>query len=310
MIDLPAVANDAELDALRADVSLWRPPVERLLREVGVPPLPLVDLGGANLVLGVGDHLVLKLSPATFGPVLDVERESLLLTTRAVLPIPSPQVRAYGSLGAFHYLLSTRLPGRPLEQDSPDRVDVCKQLGRWLAQLHAAPPPTTWPRSRTWDVYMPVERARAAERQARWRVPPELVADMPAWLAAADLETEQRPRALLHADVHQHNILCERDADGTRVRGVIDFGDALIGDPFFDLVTPALLIGQCDPACVAALLDGYGVAESARDEALLKRLTAYAILHKFNDLSRVLRWAGRSVGSLTELAKVMFPGVG
>lgn len=80
-----------------------------------------------------------------------------------------------------------------------------------------------------------------------------------------------------------------------------------MGDPLFDLITPALLIARSDRALLGALLDGYGVSPSARDERLRSRLTAYAVLHRFNKLTRYLGWADRPIDSTEALGAVLFP---
>jgi hygromycin-B 7''-O-kinase len=309
---LPTIQTAADLDALRADVPRWRAAIDPLLVELGLADLPLRDLGGGNLVVGVGERLVLKLTPPVFGLELDAEHAGLAAAAAIDLPVPSPAVIAHGFWDHWRYLLLTRIPGRPL--DDPElavapaaRAALCHRIGAWLAALHAAPAPALWPPARSWEIYREQQLATCIDRQARWGVPPAIVAAMPGWLAAADLDREERPRALLHADVHDGNVLCQ-EVDGTwRMTGVIDFGDSLVGDPLFDLITPALLIGKCDPVCMRALLDGYGLGEEDRGPDLVRRLTAFAIIHRWNDLTRVLRWAGRPIATLDELAAAMFP---
>lgn len=74
---LPTVNDVAGLETLRGKRELWQRPVSDLVRSLGFPDAPLVDLGGGNLVVGVGNDHVLKLGPLAFERELRGEQSAL-----------------------------------------------------------------------------------------------------------------------------------------------------------------------------------------------------------------------------------------
>jgi len=79
------------------------------------------------------------------------------------------------------------------------------------------------------------------------------------WFAALQSAWDARPACLLHGDPGNHNIFM----DGVQVSAVVDWEDAMAGDPLYDVAFWATF----HPARRwAAFLEGYGIAdESDRD---------------------------------------------
>ncbi|NUO50547.1 MAG: aminoglycoside phosphotransferase family protein [Polyangiaceae bacterium] len=299
---------------LRARPSAWRPAALALLETLGRTEVEVSDLGGSNLVLSVGDAEVLKLAPPIYAAPLAIEAEAL----RALEPFSSasggsspcaiPKVLASGTFQEWSYLWMTRLPGAPILRPQAlgerDLACVARAAGAWLAALHDQPV-KVFEHVPDWRAYLERHVPGAASRQARWGVPHAIVAEMRARLEHLDLDAvTSGAHALLHADLHEQNILVDARV---RLTGVVDFADATVGDPLFDLVTPALLIGRGRKTVVRALFDGYGSTRLSKIADPVARLVDYAILHPFNDLTRILRWTGQSAETLDDLARLMFP---
>ena len=68
--------------------------------------------------------------------------------------------------------------------------------------------------------------------------------------------------------------------------------------------TPALLIAKNDADLLRALIGGYG---APLNEDLRERLTAYAILHQYNNLTRYLGWSSEPITTMESLAQMLFP---
>ncbi|MEH1015110.1 aminoglycoside phosphotransferase family protein [Micromonospora sp. CPCC 206060] len=104
-------------------------------------------------------------------------------------------------------------------------------LGALLRRLHEVPPPAAGPVA---DEGLPTGRLVPVRIVRRWREVAALVPDLPApppvdRLAAAVVD---RPHdRLLHLDVRAANLRC---VDG-RVRALLDWSNALIGDPALEL---------------------------------------------------------------------------
>jgi hygromycin-B 7''-O-kinase len=304
---LPTVTTVAELEALQKRPELWRPTVAELVRSLGLTDTRLVDLSGGNLVVAVGDAHVLKLGPVAFERELRGEQHALPLVANR-LPVATPVVIASGAIPGWLYVLTTLIPGRVAktcwdEVPADARAPILFTIGKALAALHALPAPSEGPLAIDWNAWLERETRECCARQARWGVPAHLVEEMPDCLQRAELDQSART-VLCHGDVHDENVMLVRDADGWRVSGIIDFGDALRGDPAFDLITPALLIARGDRMLFHALLRGYGAELTPLFHA---RLVAYSILHRWNDLTRYIGWAHSPPVSMAEFGEVLFP---
>jgi aminoglycoside phosphotransferase (APT) family kinase protein len=314
MLSLPHAQTEGEIADLRARPNAWRPAVRALLETLGRVEADVLDLGGSNLVLSVGDHEVLKLAPPIYAAPLAIEAEVLSAldpfgdASSGSSPCAIPKVLGSGIWQGWSYLWMTRLPGapilRPQALGESDLAGVARAAGGWLAALHAQPL-KRFENVPSWRGYLERHVPGAASRQARWGVPPSIVAEMRDRLERLDLDSVTSDAvALLHADLHEQNLLVDAT---TKVTGVVDFADATVGDPLFDLVTPALLIGRGRRSVVRALFDGYGTRHISKIADPRSRLVDYAILHPFNDLTRIIRWTGQRPSTLDDLARIMFP---
>lgn len=87
---------------------------------------------------------------------------------------------------------------------------------------------------------------------------------------------------LCHDDFQPGNLLAAPDpAGGLRLTGLIDFGNALAGDPLYDLAKALFCSSHEDPRSAAPLLQGYGAIERPD---LDETFWLYALLH------RLLMW--------------------
>jgi len=310
MHSLPDIHDLAGLDALRAEVDLWQPAVAAVARAHGLPHDSLVDLGGGNLVVGAGNEHVIKLTPPVFAHELEAESDALSRISGA-LPIDTPQLCAVGMRDGWSYIVLTRLRGRTLrdcwgEVPSLERLEILRALGAWLAALHALPVPREGALAVSWPTFVLAQTSLCGARQARLGLPPNLIAGIPDCLDGANLASASR-LAMLHADLTDQNVLIDKLDGSWRVSGIIDFGDAQTGAPLYDMAAPALLIARGDRALLGALLDGYGIPAADRNERLRLELTALAVLHRFNDMTRYLEWTDPPPATLEEMGPVMFP---
>jgi aminoglycoside phosphotransferase (APT) family kinase protein len=178
------------------------------------------------------------------GPGMLAEAQACTLATQA--GVPAPEVVA----GTPEYLIQRAVPGSPIE---PADVDVLTAVGRALAKLHqvpgkgfgllSAPPLPTW---RAWLAQQvgslhPLVRAGLLPETHRARL-----VDL---VAASTLEPDHP--VLLHGDLHPRHIYA---ADGV-LTGIIDWGDALYGDPLFDLARFSI----AGPEATATVLAAYGL---------------------------------------------------
>jgi len=208
-------------------------------------------------------------------------RETRLLDALAgQLPLPIPQVTWRGAPSEpfpFHFIGYRLIPGAPgdkTEAPCHARGLCARQLGGFLRALHA----------------FSLERASLLGFPAEPRDPPAVVlltetlslAERIEPYVPADLrercrpflrgevnlpEPCQGPYRLIHGDLQAEHVLL--DPNGS-IAGVIDFGDAGVGDPAGDFAGP--YVWQ-DPDFARAVLDAYG---GAPDAGFFDRITFLA----------------------------------
>ena len=117
-----------------------------------------------------------------------------------------------------------------------------------LAAMHAAPPPTVAKGSGA-EVAIPPYDGAVLRREARlaldwWRKGAageapgdDLLAEYDALIDAACAEVEGDRSALVLRDYHAENLLWLPDRTGHRRVGLLDYQDALLGSPAYDLVS-------------------------------------------------------------------------
>jgi aminoglycoside phosphotransferase (APT) family kinase protein len=112
------------------------------------------------------------------------------------------------------------------------------------------------------------------------------------WLVAfhdallAELRRAERPIALLHHDLALEHLLVT--PEGTKLTGVIDWGDIALGDPALDFVGIAR-------ACSAATLDTFLTAYGPVDDEFRRRISWYKCLAPFHLLGYGLEIADAAI---------------
>ncbi|MFR9674617.1 phosphotransferase [Streptomyces sp. TR02-1] len=193
----------------------------------------------------------------------EVERQ-LCMETRLMpwlapqlpLPVPVPHRLPGASLAVRHVLV----PGGPVARP---RARHGHGLGRFLRALHAVSPTGAVRHGAPSDREAARVRATTADDFLA-RVVPLLPVELRAPGRALVEESTSCPAGrLVHGDLGPEHML----ADGGVLSGVIDFGDAHIGDPAIDL---AWALHGTPRAFAAALAAEYGVTPELRARSLLR----------------------------------------
>ena len=69
--------------------------------------------------------------------------------------------------------------------------------------------------------------------------------------------------------------------------GIIDFGDAKVGDLLYELVALHLGLFRCDKHLLGPFLQAYGF-DPARQPDFARRAMSFTLLHEFNVLGEIL----------------------
>ncbi len=249
--------------------------------------VPDADLAGAS-VLGEGWGSLAFRVPSPGGDlalrvpragvrwaVPNLEREARLLPALEAwgLPVPRGVRLLRGPTGELVGSLESVVEGAPatvLPRSRAARRAFADDLGRSLARLHAFPlerarafglrEPHFWDDHYAGLIESSLEALRGASRE--W-----LAARARAFLDGGGVATA--PRALIHADISAAHLIVRGDG---RLAGVIDWGDAMIGDPALDF---AGLLNQYPESFMESVLERYEAHGGVADADLRRRARFY-----------------------------------
>lgn len=205
------------------------------------------------------------------------ERAALAVAADAGLPVPAV---VYADAEGPAILALEHLQGEPLGAGS---AQAWRHAGQLLRLLHEQNPPsdvaTVSSSGRSWNEHFSwwsdQEVHRLSERQA---LPPDSLREVHKRLADAFGVTAEPDLRLLHGDCQADHFLV--DVRRARVTGVIDFGDAVRGDPVWDLAVLTLAHQQHLPD----VLSGYAPDRVLR-ERVERLLLSYWMIRRLGSAS-------------------------
>lgn len=324
---LPEVSDWPQWTLIFTDVSLWRPVVERVwvenedIRRAGGKGTPLVitpGYPGTCAVFVVDDAMVIKFFPPMVARDFTRELTVYRLITRRVPCIPT--LLGSGILEdryRWSYLVVSRLPGeawRDLRSSLPRpvRPAMMEALGAVVRSTHDIRLPQSggWPAANDWAVFLESRLPRAgAELANATSLGREVIAEIEACLAETNWFLE-RP-CLVHADLTEDHLLLDGRGGGWEMTGLIDWADAEVSDPVYDLVTLWFSICRRDAGLFHAFMTGYGETGGWNYDGI-QRLTAFTFIHRFaaNIINEVLTPSEqRAIRTLDELQSELFGGI-
>ncbi|WP_327047736.1 aminoglycoside phosphotransferase family protein [Microbispora sp. NBC_01189] len=240
--------------------------------------------GQDNAAYEVNGELVVRQSkagdPTERGEAVDREA-ALLAVMSEVSPLPVPRpVLVVPEAGVLAY---PKLPGLPLNRHPvPEPARLAAPLGAFLSALHMLPVPRVEdlvPR----DAY-PLrdlrEEAEGDYAEIAGRLPAEERALVEVFLAA-EAPADPATLTFCHNDLGSEHVLV--DVATSTVTGVIDWTDAAVADPAYDL---ALVYRDLGPAVLARTLEHY---QGGLDAAARERMLFYARCALLEDIAYGLR---------------------
>jgi aminoglycoside phosphotransferase (APT) family kinase protein len=281
------------------DVAYWSPYVAFVLSRHHLPASELeTPFAGSFPVFLAGD-VVVKL----FGPAFDgTESHAAELAMHHLLAghpeVPAPGLIAHGCLfddePRWPYLVTGRLRGVAIREaglDHFESVSVAAQLGEAVGRLHQLPAPGPVAGR---DVLRQM-RAGAAERLRGFGMPGHLAEQAPGYLADALPAT-----SLVHADITADHVFVDRAG----LVGLIDWGDALIADRYYELVAVYFDAFRGRRPLLTGFLRGYGWD---RADDFSRRALQGVLEFQFDAISRISEMVDLTkVNDLGQLAERLF----
>lgn len=311
------------------DATYWQPYVREVCSRHLVEPCQQIrsGLAGTHPVFIVDERYVIKFFTHYFGGAESLAAETdlyHLFSHNPPFSIPVPTLIALGNLFSdgdewpWPYLITNVIPGTGLvevyEQVSyEDLLTLADSLGLFLRQLHTMNLSQSRVFKPTWDIFIENiedQRRTCVEQQLQWgTLPPHLIAQIESYLLPTNMlfEAHTVPH-LLHCDLnadHVFGFLDERQRWHTT--GIIDFGDALVGDWHYDLIALHMGLFHADKRLLRAFLDSYDPEQQVR-ATFAHIAMSYQLLRRFNGLERIFRKNPElhTLKSLEELAEVLW----
>jgi hygromycin-B 7''-O-kinase len=332
-MERPVFQSRAEYAGRFTDAAYWRPYVEAVCARQGLGPCGAIRAGlpGTNAVFLVDSRYAVKLYTDLFGGATSFAAERDLYGWFAAHPgLPVPALVAQGDLfptgdgWPWPYIVTTVVPGVSYGEAAAgvayaDKLALATFLGGVCRGLHGTSWPGTPALPARWEPFLDFlaarRRACVADQRAWGTLPARLIDQIDAYLPPlADLVDPAVPPCLLHCDLNADHVLGDFRAGHWRPTGLIDFGDAQVGDPAYEL--PALHLGlfHGDKALLRAWRTAYG-GRATGDARWIRRAMSMTLLHQFDVLTDLFRAlpAARRITSLEELATLLWdpdaPGV-
>lgn len=288
-VTLPHFTDAESFRAFRSAPSNWLPIALDIARshrlDVGSPH---VFATGTNLVVGLGEKLILKIFPPLLRAQFISERGALTQLAGR-LPLPIPEIVAEGMRDGWPYLIITRLAGTlgsevwpSLLEDQKERV--LRQIGETIAAVQRVPLGPLAQIEPRWDKFIRAQMQGCRNRHTRLGLAPKFLAGLDDLLReAASLIPMDAPPVILTGEYIPENFLLACHGDQWSLAGLFDFGDVRAGWRDYDLLGPGAFMAAGRPGRVRSLLEGFGYAKL--DYALKRRLMALMLLHHASDLN-------------------------
>ena len=278
------------------DAATWLPAFRAICRRHGLnedslefaPP-------GTHVVFSVRPEVYIKLFFTSWRD--DYVAECLVLKRLAEqrhLPVPVPRVVAEGELEGWPYAIISAVEGIPLNQvfsgvQLSDRRYIAAQCGEVMAALHSTRTEgleeiaLDWPAYTEANIKASVDRLIKADAAETWvRSAMALAEDI------ALLHAQRFKPVLLNSDITDEHILLKKHGDRWEMAGLIDFGDSMLGHPYYDFAAPGCSITLGSPVLQRDMLLSYGFPADELNETLSKRLMFYVLAHEFINIPDLL----------------------
>ncbi|MBA4118404.1 MAG: phosphotransferase [Candidatus Puniceispirillum sp.] len=311
---LPPLGTFEDYEIFIQDMAPLEAAAHALIKRHALPDAPLTRFEeGTNVVFALGDTLVIKIFPP-FHRDQYAREEAVLHSLLGKLPISTPEILHEGGISGWPYIIMTQLEGTLLETlwdtlSPRNKESLLAELGLLIQQVHTLPTQSLEAIDSHWDRFMQHQIARCVAHHRAHNLPEGLVAQIPAFLEEARpmLFKEHKP-VILTGEYTPMNLLV-KEMDGVwHLHGLIDFGDAMLGSPAYDLLGPAAFLIQGERALMRTFLTSYGYRDGALKHDLSQYFTALMLLHQYSNLNIQVRIDGwqKRVKTLHDLAELVW----
>ncbi|MDF3054977.1 MAG: hypothetical protein K0Q74_884 [Gammaproteobacteria bacterium] len=311
---LPLIHSFEEYEKFKQQTESLEDAAKKIIYRHQLPDLPLALFSeGTNVVFAYGKNQVIKIFPPFHQNQYQSER-LVLQQVQNKLPVKTPTLQYHGELSGWPYIVTSQLQGTLLEtlwegMSHANKATILSELGTLIKEVHALPIDGLEAIDSHWEQFIEKQIAHCVKQHQSNQLPEELLQQIPDFLdsAKAILPKINRP-VILTGEYTPMNLLVKQ-LDGTwHIDGLIDFGDAMLGLPEYDLLGPGAFLIQGDKALLKNFLIAYGYTREKLTKNLSRQLTTLMLLHQYSNLNIQVRIAGweKKVKTIEDLENLVW----
>ncbi len=308
---MPSFTTHAAYREIFLNDGLWDPVMEAIqleLLEKKVLKVPehFERCRTGSAIVYRSEHHVLKLFSRLWPE--EFPRERAGLKHFSGLSVPVPELVFCGEFENEPYMLMERLPGDSVvahwnTMSFAQKKHLITQIGQLMRALKSAgpAPPNLDPAIQThWPDFVNARCESFVGDQINHGLSENFAHELHQWLMAHQSLILDTSPVLLHCDLTHDHFLVQVDPETSaeasgryRLTGLIDFGDAMMAHPLYEMGAPLTFLTAQEPELRLALLTAYGFGEAcqeaSRREALEQQLFCLWLLHRFVNVPYTLK---------------------
>ena len=298
MLLLPDVRTEEDYRLIYRDADVWLPAMRVICQRHGLDATQLE-------FAPPGTHVVFQVRPDRYIKLFAPPWRKDFIPERLVLrrlpeqfDLPIPRLVAEGTLEDWPYLIVTAVEGIPLREvwrlmDLPARERIAVSCGELMAALHSVPTAGFEAIAVDWPAFVECQIQDCIALLARSGLDRQWIHSVLEFLDGLPplFEPGFRP-VLLSADVTDEHILVGQPGGRWELTGFVDFGDAMLGHPYYEFAAPGICITRSSPILQRAMLLAYGYSGHQLDGTLARQLMAYILLHRCVNVPDILALFG------------------
>ncbi len=296
------------------DPVLWGLYIEYACRQCGLVGSEIhPGLAGTFPTFIVAERWAVKLFGRLFDGattyITELEAASLL---QAEPSIPSAAIVAHGqlfdgaSIWSWPYLVFEFIPGSSIGEvyghiSLANKITFATQFAEIIRRIHSLPlsgSPVFKPDWQGFSGFAARQSKTCSQiHRARGVLSTHLVNQIDAYLPPVEeLVNVSVVPHLIHADLTRDHVLGRIEDGSWHTLGLIDFGDAMVGNLAYELVALHLDLFNCDKRLLRVFLDAYGLSHQ-EISAMVKPAMAMTLLYPFD----ILEWAARAFPQINHM---------
>jgi hygromycin-B 7''-O-kinase len=303
-----------EYEILKVKIEIFENAAKQIIRRHELPFGSTLTIfsEGTNIVFAHGDHSVIKIFP----PFHYDQYKAELLVLEHInkkLSVMTPKVEYYGDVSGWPYIVMTKIQGTLLEElwdkmEFSNKIIIIRELGSLIHEAHSLPTHGLEEIDCHWPSFID-RQINSCMHKHQLDMPEPLLAQIPIYLESInELLININKPVFLTGEYTPMNILVSQIAGVWHIAGLIDFGDAMLGLPEYDLLGPGVFLIQGNKQLLIEFLAAYGYSQDRMTPTLSHQLTALTLLHKYSNLNiqiRIKDWKSR-IHSLEDLQKLVW----